>query len=289
MFTRRNKTSRAGAARKSPLKALTLLGVLVVMAVYISIGNRQRAAPPVAVTSTQVPSRAVPGEPAVNPILAQIRPPAGVTRQDGIGVAVLLDTTGSMGDSVPDASAGRQPKLQIAKRAVLALLAQADKAAAAAPARNIQVGVYEFSERNQFDDCRRVTSLGPLNLTAARSAVNPLTASGGTPIGNAMIMALQDLGASGLAHRHVLVVTDGENNRGYAPADVLNALAGLPAEDRPAVYFVAFDISADRFRTLRDGGAMVLAASNEPELQQTLDYILTGKILAEQPSPGGAP
>jgi hypothetical protein len=31
---------------------------------------------------------------------------------------------------------------------------------------------------------------------------------------------------------------------------------------------------------------MVLAAANERDLQQTLDYVLTGKILAEQTSPG---
>ncbi len=35
-------------------------------------------------------------------------------------------------------------------------------------------------------------------------------------------------------------------------------------------------------------GGLVLGASNEQELRQTLDYVLTGRILVEQPmSPKG--
>jgi len=191
-----------------------------------------------------------------------------------------------MSDSVADVRGYSRPKIEIAQRAVLALLDATDRAARATPDRNIRVGVYEFSDRNGRDDCRRMIPLGPLDLAAARSEVSRLMPYGGTPIGNAMIMALQDLAASGLTHQHVLIVTDGENNKGYAPADVMNAVGQLPEESRPAIYFVAFDIAAERFRPLRDAGAMVLAASNGTELQQTLDYILTGKILAEQPSTG---
>jgi hypothetical protein len=229
-----------------------------------------------------------PQTPSINPILAQITPAANTPQQDGVGIAILLDTTGSMNDRSVD---GRdmQPKLTVAKRAVLALLDQADKAAKAAPNRNIRVALYEFSDRSFQDDCRRIIPLGPLNLPAARKAVNGLAASGGTPIGNAMILALKDLAASGLAHQHVLVVTDGENNQGYDPADVMNAAGQLPQESRPAVYFVAFDIAAQRFNGLRDAGALVLGASGGAELQQTLDYILTGKILAEQPAVPGSP
>jgi hypothetical protein len=99
-----------------------------------------------------------------------------------------------------------------------------------------------------------------------------------------MIQAKRDLDATGLSRRHILVVTDGENNRGYAPADVASVLARLPESARPSVYFVAFDIAAERFKAVREAGGLVLAAANETDLGQTFDYLLTGKILAEQPA-----
>ena len=35
---------------------------------------------------------------------------------------------------------------------------------------------------------------------------------------------------------------------------------------------------------VRDAGGLVPGATNESELQQNFDYILTGKILAEEPA-----
>jgi len=35
---------------------------------------------------------------------------------------------------------------------------------------------------------------------------------------------------------------------------------------------------------VRDNGGLVLSAANAQELNQTLDYVLTGKILVEQPA-----
>jgi hypothetical protein len=49
------------------------------------------------------------------------------------------------------------------------------------------------------------------------------------------------------------------------------------------VYFVAFDIAASRFAPVRDAGGLVLPAANAAELNQTLDALLTGKILVEGP------
>ena len=49
-------------------------------------------------------------------------------------------------------------------------------------------------------------------------------------------------------------------------------------------YFVAFDVAAAKFNSVRDSGGLVLAASNESDLKSTLDYLLTGKILVEQPT-----
>jgi hypothetical protein len=49
------------------------------------------------------------------------------------------------------------------------------------------------------------------------------------------------------------------------------------------VYFVAFDVSAERFNAVKEAGGLVLEAANERELNQTMDFILTGRILVEQP------
>jgi hypothetical protein len=65
---------------------------------------------------------------------------------------------------------------------------------------------------------------------------------------------------------------------------VTRIIAGKSDTARAAVYFVAFDIAASRFNSVRDAGGLVLAASNETDLKGTLDYVLSGKILAEQPT-----
>jgi hypothetical protein len=68
---------------------------------------------------------------------------------------------------------------------------------------------------------------------------------------------------------------------GYHPQDVVTAIMRRPEMDRPSVYFVAFDISASRFDTVRDAGGLVLAAADATELNETLDTLLTGRILVE--------
>lgn len=58
----------------------------------------------------------------------------------------------------------------------------------------------------------------------------------------------------------------------------------LDAAERPALYFVAFDIEAKRFDGVRKNGGMVLAADSARELTETLDYLLSDKILIEAPA-----
>jgi len=218
-----------------------------------------------------------------NPIEELLKPPASVARQEGIAAAVLVDTSGSMKDSVQDAGGEMAPKIVIAKRAVNDLLRQFADFAAKDPDRRLLVGVYEFSARDRQDSCRRIVPVGALDLAASQRALDLLVPQGGTPIGDAMIAAKRDLDATGVSRRHILVVTDGENNKGYSPGDVAGAIARQAAEDRASVYFIAFDVAADRFNAVKEAGGLVLAAANERDLRQTLDFVLTGKILAEQP------
>ncbi len=219
----------------------------------------------------------------INPLEAMLRPPASATWQDGIAVLVLVDTSGSMRDGVKDADGQDKPKIEIARRCVTTLVQQMSGFVQQHPDRRLVVGIYEFSARDGEPSPRRVVRLGEPDPAAAAAAARNMVPSGGTPIGNAMIVAKRELDASGLARRHMLVITDGQNNNGYSPGDVADAIARQPAEGRAAIYFVAFDTAAKYFDAVKDAGGLVLAAANENDLGQTLDFILTGKILVEQP------
>jgi von Willebrand factor type A domain len=221
--------------------------------------------------------------PVRNPIQDLLRPPASVQYREGIAVAVLVDTSGSMKDRVQDADGTRQPKIRIAQRAALNLVKQFDSYAREHTDKTILLGLYEFSNRDRGPNCRTLVQLGPPDPVAAQSAISRMTPSGGTPIGDAMITAKHDLDAAALSKQHILVITDGENNAGYSPVDVTRIIANESAEARASIYFVAFDVAAEKFNGVRDSGGLILAASNEKDLNGTLDYLLTGKILAEQP------
>jgi Mg-chelatase subunit ChlD len=224
------------------------------------------------------------GPSSANPIEDQLRPPPSVEFQEGTAAIVILDTSGSMKDKVKDADGEKKPKLQIARRAVLELVRQFERFAIEHKDRRVSLGIYEFSSRDKGPHCRKSLPLGPPDLRAAETALKAIKAEGGTPIGDAMIVAKRDLDQTRLARRHILVVTDGQNTRGYQPGDVAQAIARQREKDRASIYFVAFDIKADRFNPVRDAGGLVLAASDERDLNQALDYLLTGKILVEAPN-----
>ena len=248
---------------------------IIIMAFIVTRNrNNRRPGPP--------PSRVE--TPVRNPIEDALRPVAGAQYREGIAAAILVDTSGSMRMSVKDADGAMQPKINIAQRAALNLVEQFDKYAREHSDKTILLGIYEFSARNRGAPSRRVVNLGAPDAAASRSAISNMRAEGDTPIGDAMIMAKRDVDATGLSKRHILVITDGENTRGYSPDDVTRVISSLTEKDRASIYFVAFDVAATKFNAVRDSGGLVLAASNETDLKGTLYYLLTGKILAEQPA-----
>ena len=124
--------------------------------------------------------------------------------------------------------------------------------------------------------------MGPPDRERAAAAIVKLDADGGTPIGQAMITAKKELDGTGLTHRHLLLVTDGENTDGVRPERVAEAINRRPDAERPAIYFVAFDIEASRFNAVKNAGGLVLSAATANELSSTLDSLLRGKILVEK-------
>ncbi|MFB3891665.1 MAG: VWA domain-containing protein [Phycisphaerae bacterium] len=264
--------------------AARVVAVLIVVIVALAIALPHGGQP----TGPQGTVAVAPGrgdsvvQPIKNPIGEALKPPAGIARRDGVAAAVLIDTSGSMSEQVSDGKGGKKPKIDIAKRCLADLASQAETFVKKHPDKPFTLGIYEFSGRGG-ELCRVVIPLGPPNAAAADAALKRMIPSGDTPIGDAMIRAKHDLDMTGMKRLHVLVITDGENNHGYALPDVVAAMSRQDEADRAAMYFIAFDVAASKFAALRSAGATVLGASNQTELQQTLDYILTGKILAEQP------
>lgn len=200
--------------------------------------------------------------------------------RDGIAALVLMDVSGSMADRIKG-DRRRGPKIEAARQAALTLIKQFDAYAKAHPEEPVLVGLYEFSERDDQPSAREIIPLSAADPAKAEAALATMKARGGTPIGDAMVVAKSVLDATGLTRRHLLVVTDGENTDGYKPGEVMGAISRRPPEERPSVYFVAFDIASDRFSSVRDGGGLVLEAQNAGELDATLNALLTGKILVE--------
>jgi hypothetical protein len=255
-----------------------LRGLIFVLILVVGVAKAcDRPDPPSSTVSTRIP--------VTNPIEDVLRQGNPVPSQEGIAAVILVDTSGSMGEPVRDAEGNQKPKIKIAQQAAMNLVNQFDGYARDHPDQKITLGIYEFSQRNQSPSARPIVPLGPPNPDTARAGIFRMTSNGDTPIGDAMIIAMKDLDATGFSRKHILVITDGDNTKGYSPDDVTRIIAGKSDSARASVYFVAFDIAASRFNSVRDAGGLVLAASNETDLRGTLDYVLSGKILAEQPSP----
>src|SRR5262245_18520464 len=190
--------------------------------------------------------------PVQNPIEDVLRPVGATRYREGVAAAILIDTSGSMQEQVRDANGRMQTKIAIARRAALNLVAQVDQYAHEHSDRSIILGVYEFSDRDKGPSCRTVVELGPPDAASARPAIMAMRGDGDTTNGDAMIKAKRDLDSTALSKRHILVITDGENTKGYSPDDVTRAITKQSDKDRASVYFVAFDVEAAKFDSVRD-------------------------------------
>jgi Mg-chelatase subunit ChlD len=212
----------------------------------------------------------------------QLAPDADTPMHEGLAAAILIDVSGSMDDEVRGEGRRREPKIDIARRAARDLVEQFARYADDHKDETVLLGLYEFSERSGLPACRPVIPMGAPDRDRAERALDSMRARGGTPIGDAMIVAKRELDRTGLSRRHLLVVTDGENTDGFDPEAVTAGINRRPEAERPSIYFVAFDIEAKHFARVRDAGALLLGASNAADLNSTLDSLLRGQILIEK-------
>ena len=204
--------------------------------------------------------------------------------QEGVALAIIYDTSGSMHDSVRDSTGRSAPKYVIANRALVAVAKQiqafANSPAGSAP-RKVAAGLFVFSG----ESAREAVKFGPFDAAALeRFARDFTTPSGNTPLGNALSVATRKVMSSPLSHKHVLIITDGMNTAGPTPAAVMPKLKQQAEEKQTtvAVHFVAFDVDAKVFDGVKKLGATVVGASDEKQLDSQLEYILQRKILLEE-------
>ena len=211
--------------------------------------------------------------------------------QEGVALAIIYDTSGSMHDSVRDSTGRSAPKYVIANRALVAVAKQiqafASSTAGPAP-RKVEAGLFVFSG----DSAREAVKFGPFDAAALeRFARDFTTPSGNTPLGNALSVATRKVMSSPLSHKHVLIITAGMNTAGPTPAAVMPKLKQQAEEKQTtvAVHFVAFDVDAKVFDGVKKLGATVVGASDEKQLDTQLEYILQRKILLEEEEAPKAP
>jgi uncharacterized protein YegL len=207
--------------------------------------------------------------------------------EEGVALAIIYDTSGSMHDAVRDGSGHSSPKYIIANRALEAVAKQiqafASSTAGPAP-RKVEAGLFVFSG----DTAREAVKFGPLDAAALEQFARTFsTPSGNTPLGNALSVATRKVMSSPLSRKHVLIITDGMNTAGPTPAAVMPKLKQQAEEKQMSVsvHFVAFDVDAKVFDSVKKLGATVVGASDEKQLNTQLEYILQRKILLEEEEP----
>src|SRR6266581_1175977 len=208
-------------------------------------------------------------------------------QEEGLALAIVYDTSGSMKEQVRDRNGKLSPKYVIANRALEAIskrvLTFATNATTGEP-RTIHAGLFVFDGSG----AKQAVKFGPFEASTIQRWAQRFSApEGGTPLGNALTAASQAVLNSGLPRKHVLVITDGINTVGPDPAAVMPRLNQLAEQkqSRLSVHFVAFDVDAKVFDGVKKLGATVVGASDEAQLDSQLEFILQKKILLEDEEP----
>ena len=213
--------------------------------------------------------------------------PVGAAEPEGVALAIVYDTSGSMKELVRGTDGKRAPKYRIANRALEHIARQIQEYAGKAPAgsaRQLQAGLFTFDGSGT----REAVKFGPFDAQAIIDWARHFRQPGsGTPLGTALQTAVNTVLQSELPHKHVLVITDGANTVGPDPAEVLPGLKQKAEQKHAAfsVHFVAFDVDARQFAAVKKLGATVLSAADEPQLNASLADILQHKILLEDEEP----
>lgn len=199
-----------------------------------------------------------------------------------IGVFVVMDGSGSMAENVVNAQGHAEQKYIIANRALIALGKRLDTYLCS-PDRHIFTGIVLLHDSKYFISAEALLDKGAENFFKGWVSKYP-GPNGGTPLGWAIEKASDEMLNLNLKAKHIIVITDGENNIGKPPEAVMpKILDCFVKKGSPlGIHFLAFDVSASIFNEPKKLGATVLGASNESELNEKLNVVLKDKILLER-------
>jgi hypothetical protein len=204
--------------------------------------------------------------------------PKGEARP-GTAVVVLVDTSSSMQQDVPDQNKQLRPKHELAREALGRIVDQTAAWKKDHPnSPPVYLGIYQFSST-----VAQVLPVGEFDPAKARAAVQAIPLpNGGTAIGRALEEGFKALYRSGCARKFIVCITDGENTSGPPPDQVARQLHAQ-TEGAVELHFVAFDTSASQFRFLSAVNGYAVEARDGGQLQAELTRIYGKRILAEAP------
>jgi hypothetical protein len=202
--------------------------------------------------------------------------------EDGIALAIVYDTSGSMKQPVQTADGKQAAKWIIGNRSLEQIIHRVEHFATNSnPPTTIHAGLFIFKGNGAAE----AVKFGPFKPDAMRDWVKQYRGpDSGTPLGITIETASRALMNSKFTQKHILVVTDGINTSGPDPAVVVPKInKASESKGSPIfIHFVAFDIDAKVFAPLKKLGVTVVGAVDEKQLGQQLEFILEEKILLEK-------
>src|SRR5262245_2221762 len=198
----------------------------------------------------------------------------------GTAVVVLIDTSGSMRDSVPDHDGKKRPKHELAREALETIVGRTTEWKKSHPDRHLQMGLIRFSATTT-----EVLPIGEFEGSTAEAAVKRIPhPDGGTAIGLALIDGFKALYRTGCERKFVLCITDGENTNGPPPDQVARQLHSQTG-GKVEIHFIAFDTTAAHFGFLKDVNGQVVEAANAKQLLEEMSKVYEKRIFAEATEP----
>jgi len=185
----------------------------------------------------------------------------------GIAIAIVYDTSGSMGDKVQTATNQSKEKFRVANEALTNIVEKVDAYAQNHP---VQASLITFNGSP--------IPLSKWNKQAFSTWLKKFdSVGGGTPLGEAIAEAGKVLAAANADQKHIVVLTDGESNGNLKPEAAVAKLKTLTP--KPNIYIVAFDVNSAAFEKVK-ADTLILPA-NGKTLDTGLQTLFGSKILME--------
>jgi hypothetical protein len=243
-----------------------LTACLLILAALAGCGERAAAPPAARPTARQEQSP---------PLARSIELPQPDQRP-GIAIVVLIDTSGSMAQSVRGHAGHQRPKNEIA-REVLARIVDVTRDWHSRHSETpLYLGIVSFSGVTS-----NVLPAHPFDVAPTQAALGRIPApAGGTAIGLALQEGFKALYGTGCFRKHLVCITDGDNTVA-TPPELMARQLYAQTKGEVELHFVAFDTSARHFGFLKEVNGTVEEAADGAQLQTHLVELYEHRILVE--------